>query len=142
MTVYLDSSATVKLFLDDEGSVEDLRALVQSSAAVSTSRLTYVETVAALAAARRSGRLATIDHAVAMTDFGEVWKAMDIVELTSEIAVSAGEIAETFGLRAGDAVQLASARHVWPAGAILVAWDHALRGAAAASGIDCYPLEI
>ena len=136
---YLDSSATVKLFLDDEGDDHDVRLVIGASGVVVTSRLTFVETAAALAAARRSGRISADDHGLAMADFDLTWAAMEIVEITDQVARDAAEVADTFGLRAGDAIQLASVRRIATASTVLIAWDGRLRDAAIASGIACYP---
>lgn len=142
MNPYLDSSATVKLFMDDEGGQNDLRGALASLGSASTSRLTYIETLAALASARRSGRMSAATHRLAVADFKGLWAALDIVDLSEEVATDAGEIAETFGLRAGDAIQLASARRLRNDSITFVAWDTRLRAAAEASGFACYPPEL
>ena len=56
MTVYFDTSAIVKLVMIEEGS-DRADALWDASDLLVTSRLSYAEARAALAAARRSGRL-------------------------------------------------------------------------------------
>src|SRR5207244_4680188 len=53
---YFDSSALLKLFVAEEGSVSAIRAWESARSAV-TNRISYVETRAALASARRSRRL-------------------------------------------------------------------------------------
>ena len=57
MTAYLDSSAAFKLFVEDEGDREDPWQALSMFGLTLTNRLTYVETRAALAAARRGGRV-------------------------------------------------------------------------------------
>jgi len=140
VTTYLDSSATAKLFLDEEGA-EHVRLALNASIRVVSSRLTYVETACALAAARRAGRLSRGQHVQALTDFDAVWSAVDVIELNSDTARAAAEAADTFGLRAGDAIQLASVRQLVAEGTVFVAWDGRLRAAALSSGIACYPPE-
>lgn len=51
----------------------------------------------------------------------------------------AGAFAETFGLRAGDAVQLASILELDLDTTVIVAWDVQLRAAAHAAGMAVYP---
>lgn len=142
MTAYLDSSAAVKIFLDDEGDDFDLDVILAAFGSVTTSRLTFVETRAALAAARRDGRLAAPIYNDAIVEFDRMWRTFYVVDMSSDVALDAGEVAETFGLRAGDAVQLASLRALGFVNAPLIAWDTRLRAAATASGFACYPLEI
>ena len=142
MGAYLDSSAAVKLFLVDEGVALDLAAMFEAFGSVATSQLTYVETRSALAAGRRSGRLSVDAHDSAVRDLELAWRTLFVVDLSGRVVREAGDAAETFGLRAGDAVQLASLRSLQDAGATLVAWDARLRAAATASGFACYPPEI
>jgi uncharacterized protein len=138
-TAYLDSSAAVKLFLEDEADAEALQELLVGVAAIVTNRLTYVETLASLAAARRAGRLSAQHHEAAVDAFERLWLEWDILELTPELAQEAGSVAETFGLRAGDAVQLATARRLNDAPLVMLAWDTRLRVAAMAAGLICHP---
>lgn len=141
MTTYIDSSATAKLFLDEDGA-EQVRLALDASLRVVSSRLTYVETASALAAARRAGRLNGDQHLQALAEFEAVWSAVDVIELNSDTAHAAAEAADTFGLGAGDAVQLASVRQLGVEGTVFVAWDGRLRSAALSSGIACFPPEI
>ena len=142
MTAYLDSSAATKLFLDDEGNDFDLAVVVDTFGSVATSRLTFVETRAALAAARRAGRLTARTHVEALAAFDRMWRTFFVVDLSVDVAQAAGFVAEAFALRAGDAVQLASLRALRSISVPLVAWDRRLRDAAAATGYACYPMEI
>ena len=142
MNGFLDSSALLKLLLADEVGGEDLRSEMDLVGQISTSRLTYVEAHAALAAARHSGRVARVEYEAAVADFGRIWESLEVVELTAEVASDAASAAESYGLRAGDAIQLASARSLDPSVITLIAWDARLRAAASASGLSCYPPEI
>ena len=142
MTAYLDTSAVVKLYVHDEGATLDLASVLEAFESVTTSRLTFVETRAALAAARRAGRLTPQRHDAAVADLTGMWATFNIVDLSQDVADDAGEVAETFGLRAADAVQLASLRALAAKSIPLVAWDVRLRQAAVANGYACYPHEI
>jgi predicted nucleic acid-binding protein len=142
MNAYLDSSALLKLLLGDEDGDDDLRAEMDLVGQISTSRLTYVEALAALAAARRSGRVGRADYEVAVGYFERIWSSLEIIELTTTVAGDAAIAAETYGLRAGDAIQLASARTLDASVITLIAWDARLRTAAVASGLPCYPPEV
>ena len=142
MNGYLDSSALLKLLLGDESGGDHVRVEMDLFGQISTSRLTYVESLAALAAARRSGRVARVDYDMAVADFDRIWSGLEVLEITTTLAEDAATAAETYGLRAGDAIQLASARSLDASVVVLMAWDARLRTAALASGLVCYPLEL
>ncbi len=138
-TGYIDSSAAVKLLLADENGIDAVQEVLVGTARIATSRLTYVETLASLAAARRAGRLSVRDHVDAIGGFERIWAEWDVHELTPDLAQDAGMIAETFGLRAGDSIQLATVRRLRSAPVVMLVWDARLRAAAVASGLVCYP---
>lgn len=142
MIAYLDSSAIIKWYVGDEVGVGDLEAIVTRSSRLATARLTYVEVRAGLAAARRANRIARLDHDRAVESFDASWDALLIVELSETVGTRAGSIADAFGLRAGDAIQLASALALGAEETVLVAWDARLRFAAGAAGVATYPTEV
>ena len=142
MIAYLDSSAIIKWYVGDEGGTAQLEAIVTRSSRLATARLTYVEVRAGLAAARRANRLARTDHDRAVESFDSSWEALLIVELSETVGTRAGSIADAFGLRAGDAIQLASAMALDAEDTVLVAWDARLRFAARAAGVATYPAEV
>jgi uncharacterized protein len=142
LTAYLDASALAKLLLADEGDRAELLAVLDAAGTIATSRLTYVETRAAIAGARRSGRMSAGSHDVAVAEFEAVWQTLTVVDLTQAIAEDAGLVAETFGLRAGDAIQFASLRYLSAGDVPMIAWDARLRAAVLASGYACYPLTV
>lgn len=142
MIAYLDSSALLKLFLGDEqGAAEALFAWSIAAGAI-TSRITYVEARSGLAAARRSGRLTPETHEDAVRTLDRTWLEVDVMELDDGLARRAGDVAEAYGLGAGDAVQLASALEACPETVMLVTWDRRLRTAAIAAGLAVHPPEV
>ena len=142
MIAYLDSSAIIKSYLADEGEIAELEAIMTRSSRLATARLTFVEIRAGLAAARRANRLARPDHDRAVASFKVSWDALLIVELSETVGTRAGSIADAFGLRAGDAIQLASAIALGAEDTLLVTWDTRLRFAARAAGLATYPAAI
>lgn len=142
MIAYLDSSAIIKSYLADEGGIAELEAIMTRSSRLATARLTFVEVRAGLAAARRANRLARPDHDRAVASFKVSWDALLIVELSETVGTRAGSIADAFGLRAGDAIQLASAIALGAEDTLLVTWDTRLRFAARAAGLATYPAAI
>ena len=141
MIAYLDTSAIVKAYLPDEFGRETFESIVDSSIDLAASRFTYVEVRASLAAARRAGRLTVLEHDEVIESFDTAWRGYLIVELDEPVGKRAGDIAEMFGLRAGDAVQLASVLQMNLDETMLVAWDARLASAARAAGVMTYPIE-
>ena len=139
MIAYLDSSAIVKAYVMHETGRDELERITHAAVALATSRFSYVEVRAALAAARRAGRLTAFDHDRAVESFEVAWRGYEIVELDEPVGARAGAFAETFGLRAGDAVQLASILELDRGTTMIVAWDLQLRAAAHAAGVAVYP---
>jgi len=137
--VYFDSSALVKLVVEEEQS--DLAASLWDGAdAVVTSGLAYPEVRAALAAGRRSGRLDDDGYQSATVQWEMFWEGLGMIELSIERLIEAGDLAERFALRGGDAVHLASAM-VFPRDVLVMAvWDERLRSGAITAGISVAPV--
>ena len=108
MTLYLDTSALVKLYVAEAGSAE-VAAAVNRAAAVCSSRVAYPEARAALARRQRERGLtaAALRRAVAALD--RDLSSYVIVELRAGVAQRAGVLAERHRLRGFDAIHLASA---------------------------------
>lgn len=107
MTLYLDTSSLVKLYVEEVGS-QDVRDLVAEGAVVTTSVVAYPEVRAALARLRRSGDLSPAKFAVAKRDFEAQWPAFLTLEVSAALGREAGELAERYALRGFDALHLAS----------------------------------
>jgi len=137
--VYFDSSAFVKLIVDEDGS--DLAATLWDGcdAAVS-SRLSYPEVRAALAAAGRSHRLDRADLSRAELAWEDYWAATRPVELTERVTAHAGQLASDYALRGGDAVHLASLLAVGAPDTLFAVWDQRLRAGAQAAGVQLAPM--
>jgi len=136
--VYFDSSAFVKLVVEEDGS-ELAAALWDGCDAAVSSRLAYPEVRAALAAAGRLGRLAAKAQRDAEQGWEEFWAATRPVELTERVTRHAGDIAREHALRGADAVHLASALALESPTLVLAVWDGPLRSGARAAGIRIAP---
>ncbi|MDP9117996.1 MAG: type II toxin-antitoxin system VapC family toxin, partial [Actinomycetota bacterium] len=100
--VYFDSSAFVKLIVEEDGS--DLAAALWDGCdAALSSRLAYPEVRAALAAASRCRRLRDADLAQAEAAWEGFWAATRAVELTPTVTLDAGRLASEHALRGADA---------------------------------------
>ena len=138
MVIYFDSSALVKLVVEETGSALAAKLWDGCDAAVS-SRLAYPEVKAALAAAGHD--LDPAGQAAAEDAWEEYWSATRPVELTRAVEQSAGRLAARHGLRGADAVHLASALAVSQPGLILAVWDRRLRSGAQAAGLAISPAD-
>jgi len=103
-----------------------------------SSILSYPEGRAALAAARRAGRLTARSHKQALADFEDLQSELGVVGIDETLAREAGELAEDLRLGGYDAVHLASAIG-FGADATLITWDGDLRDAARALGCAVAP---
>ncbi len=138
--IYFDSSALVKLVVEEAGS-ELAAELWDGCDAAVASRVTYPEVRAALAAAGRNHDLDQPGQAVAESAWEEYWSATRPVELTRAVEQRAGQLAARHALRGADAVHLASALAVSEPGLILAAWDRRLRAGAQAAGLGITPAD-
>jgi predicted nucleic acid-binding protein len=107
VTLYLDTSSLVKLYVTEPGS-DAVRKLVDAATVVATSSVAYTETRAALARRRRERALRPAAFASAKKTFEAEWPNYFTVEVTSALCRQAGEFAERYRLRAYDSVHLAA----------------------------------
>jgi predicted nucleic acid-binding protein len=138
--IYFDSSALVKLVVEETGS-ELASELWDGCDAAVASRLTYPEVRAALAAAGRNHDLDQPGQAAAESAWEDYWSATRPVEFTRAVEQHAGQLAARHALRGADAVHLASALAVSQPGLILAAWDSRLRAGAQAAGLGITPAD-
>lgn len=136
--VYFDSSAFVKLVVEEDGS-ELAAALWDGCDAAVPSRPAYPEVRAALAAAGREHRLDAAGQRQAEAAWEEFWAASRAIELTEMISVHAGELASAHALRGADAVHLASVLAVGANNTLFAVWDDRLRRGAESVGVHVVP---
>lgn len=139
MNLYLDTSALIKLLVDEPGS-DLVKRAADGSDSVTTSRLTYVEAFSALARLRSRGLLDDLAHRACVKSFRSLWSRTGSVEPDQSVIEDAASLCTKHLLRAYDAIQLASARVVSKKEPVLFAsWDRTLLAAALAEGLE--PLE-
>ncbi|HEX3711296.1 MAG TPA: type II toxin-antitoxin system VapC family toxin [Trebonia sp.] len=139
--VYFDSSALVKLVLEEPGTALASELWDACDAALS-SRLAFPEVRAALAASARNHQLGADELLNAERAWEEFWAATRKVELTAEVEQRAGQLARSHALRGADAVHLASALAVEDDDLVVAVWDRRLRGGALASGLQIAPANL
>ena len=110
MTLYLDTSALVKLFIDEAGS-QQVAVAASLAETCATSRIAYVEFCSALARREREGLEVGVAEGI-RSSFETKWRDLVVVELNRAIAVRAAGLAKTHALRAYDAVHLACAQEI------------------------------
>jgi len=138
LIVYLDSSALVKLVLDEAGS-DVARDLWKLAAKRVSSQVVYPEARAALAAARRSGRIDDRQLTLAVQSVDDASQALDLLDIDSEVSERAGEMAELHALRGYDAIHLASMVTFDVPRLVVGAWDQRLAVAASRCGLGVVP---
>ncbi|MDZ7732645.1 MAG: type II toxin-antitoxin system VapC family toxin [Acidimicrobiia bacterium] len=136
--VYFDSSALVKLVVDEPGT--DLAsALWDGCDAPLSSRLAFPEVRAALAASHRNSDLTDDELHSAQEMWDDFWAAVRPIEFTSVVEQRAGELAGRRALRGADAVHLASALVVGSIELVVAVWDRRLRAGALAANLSVAP---
>jgi uncharacterized protein len=107
LILYLDTSAFIKLYVEEVGS-----EAVRAAASVSlphTHWIAYPEMRAALARLRRMGYQTDDEYQRHKSEFETDWQAVNAILPDERILRRAGELAERFGLRGYDSVHLAAA---------------------------------
>ena len=137
MTLYLDTSSLVKLYVAEPGS-DAVRKLVDAASVVATSSIAYTETRAAMARRRRERTLRPAAFALAKKTFEAEWPKYFVVDVTLALCRQAAEFAERYRLRAYDSVHLAAfaevAREAGVPDTRFSSVDHALNRAAKSLG--------
>ena len=131
MILYLDTSALVKLYVE-ESATAAVATRVDRAEAVVTARVTYAEARAAFARHAREGALSPSALRRAVGTLDAEWPTYNVVEINDPVVRRAGALAERHALRGDDAVQLAAALEVRRAGGDVefASFDTRLNGAA------------
>jgi predicted nucleic acid-binding protein len=111
MTVYLDTSNLVKLYVDEPDAAPTSNEVQQSVAeadVVATSVLAYAEARAAFARRRREKLMTPTEARSALRQLDADWPRFLVIVLGDELARGAGRLADVHGVRGCDAVHLAS----------------------------------
>jgi predicted nucleic acid-binding protein len=140
VTTYFDASALFKLLVREDGSTE-ASAIWADHPDPSTSVIGHVELRAALARARRGGRVPSDGYAELRWRLDSAWGEVARVLLTDAVVAAASRVAERHALGALDAIHLASALGLREPGedVVLVSFDLRMREAALAEGLTVLP---
>jgi predicted nucleic acid-binding protein len=106
MLLYLDTSALVKLFIEERYSGR-VREWVDAVDVVLTCRVAYAEAVAAFSRRHREGDLRQADYRGVMQAFDKQWESFGRLEFNER---AAAQLAAKHALRGFDAIHLSAAR--------------------------------
>lgn len=138
MILYLDNSCLVKLYVEEEGSGDVGRQVVEATA-VATSAVAYAEARAAFARKNTEGGFTEEEYRCVLEDFLQEWAAYLTIDASRAIIALAGDLAERHVLRGFDAIHLASAlalRDRAHSSVVFCCADERLNAAAASEGLD------
>ena len=135
--LYLDTSALVKLYLDEPGRKAVVTA-VAKEAIVATQELAYIEAHAAFSRAEREGRLSHVELARLRSDFDRDWPNYLVIRVSQPLLEQAVTLVDSFALRAYDAMHLSAAQMLAKESAeppLFACFDRRLSRAAAVLGM-------
>ena len=115
MILYVDTSALVKLYVDEIGTRSVTESVLRATV-VATARISYTEARAAFARHRREGEIEPAELRRIVRELNAGWASYSVVDVSESVVRLAGDLAERHGLRAYDAVHLAAAIVVRQAG--------------------------
>lgn len=108
MIVYLDTSALVRLLIEEPAS-SACGELWDAADRVVCTRSGYIEATAAVAMAERMDRLSAKEHQNAHAVLDELWRAIDVIELDHGLMSNAARLSAEYRLRGYGAVHCGAA---------------------------------
>jgi len=138
VTLYLDTSALVKLYVEEEGAPVVRNAVAQAEL-VATAAIAYVEARAAFVRRHHEGGLSTAEYRRVIRALDSDWARYLVVEVVDSLIRDAARLAEVHRLRAYDAIHLASAAAVHGRLAepvTFASWDAGLEKVARREGLE------
>jgi predicted nucleic acid-binding protein len=141
VNLYLDTSALVKLYIAEEGSLL-VRTALADARFVATSVVAYVEARAAFARRRQERALSSAAHRRLVQALDTDWGRYLRIEASEALIHEAALLAERHRLRGYDAIHLASAlllRSRLPEAVVFSSWDFTLQAAALREGLRRLP---
>ena len=124
--------------LDEEGA-DLVESYLDGADEVVTSRITYAEVRAALAAAVRGGRHSASDHRGATRALDRSWEEVLTLDVTDPVVRLAGALTDRHRLRGFDAVHVASAMSVRSRQLLLLTLDREVAESAVGEGVAAAP---
>lgn len=126
MICYFDTSALVKLYVEEDGS-DLVAAYAQKSLFIATSRVAYAEARSAFARSWRDGVLDEKEYRDVVSNFKEEWSAFFTLEVSDPVLHQVDYLVDKYRLRGFDALHLAStlvlARRIKDDNVVVACWD-------------------
>ena len=139
--IYLDTSALLKLYIQESNST-DIKNLVTSAYGAGSSILTYTEMAAVMARAERMRILAGESAKAAWSNFLHDWPEITRLKISPVLTERAASLAWEFGLRGYDAMHLSTAltwQDALEEPVLLATFDRLLWIAGKKAGIATWP---
>lgn len=142
MSLYLDTSALIKLLVDEPGT-EEARNAFSEADGIRTTAISHVEATAALVRMRKGKRLTPAQLSRSLDDLERIWRGIFTHAVDDALLSKAAESAHTHSLRAYDAVHLAGALSFAAGEQVdFACWDLELRAAAEGHGLSLVPTRL
>ena len=108
MIIYFDTSALVKLYVEETGS-NRIRDITHRASVISTSKIAYPEARSSFARKRKEGGFSQNALRKIVEQLNRDWESYLLIEITDGLVRAAGDLAEKYLLRGFDSIHLASA---------------------------------
>ena len=141
MNLYIDTSALIKLFVQETYS-DEVRQLVENAHLVATGLITRAETAAGINRLTRMNFLDQIQCNTALNNFRKEWDDYHRIPVTEQIVSRADLLTGQYALRGYDAIHLACAltwSELLGTPVTIVTFDKELRDAAQKSDMKVFP---
>ncbi|HEJ83449.1 MAG TPA: PIN domain-containing protein [Desulfobacteraceae bacterium] len=142
MILYLDTSALVKKYWSEEGSM-DVIDWWREAEEIATSSVAYAEALSAFYRKRReTDGLSKKAFGTLMLSFKKDWKSLIRVHVTDTLNQTIEDLIGVYPLRGFDLIHLASALLIWektPENFVFACYDERLAEAARENGLSVLP---
>jgi len=108
MIAYLDTSALIKKYIEEDGSTEVVRHW-NSAEILVISTVGYAEFFSAINRKKRDGVLPDEKYSMAIEEFQDDWRTIEQIEVTDQLNEKIAHLTTLYPLRGFDAIHLASA---------------------------------
>ncbi len=106
--IYLDSSALVKMYIEEDGS-DKVNALLEESSIAAVSMLAYPETLAAITRRHKAGDIETPVFEEIKKAFKADWKSFTVVEMRKEVFQFVDTVIDRHSLKGAGSIHLSTA---------------------------------